>query len=52
MVRSIFFFAQWFIARRRTWLRILTWITRFGYWLFILYGLLEVVPAAADSGTD
>ena len=41
MVRSIFFFAQWFIARRRTWLRILTWITRFGYWLFILYGLLE-----------
>lgn len=41
MVRSIFFFAQWLIARRRTWLRILTWITRFGYWLFILYGLLE-----------
>lgn len=41
MVRSIFFFAQWFIARRRTWLHILTWITRFGYWLFILYGLLE-----------
>ena len=35
MVRSIFFFAQWLIARRRTWLRILTWITRFGYWLFI-----------------
>lgn len=41
MVRSIFFFAQWLIARRRTWLRILNWITRFGYWLFILYGLLE-----------
>lgn len=41
MARSIFLFAQWFIARRRTWLRILTWITRFGYWLFILYGLVE-----------
>lgn len=41
MARSIFLFVQWFIARRRTWLRILTWITRFGYWLFILYGLIE-----------
>lgn len=41
MARSIFLFAQWFIARRRTWLRLLTWITRFGYWLFILYGLIE-----------
>ncbi len=41
MARSIFLFVQWFIARRRIWLRILTWITRFGYWLFILYGLIE-----------
>ena len=48
MARSIFLFVQWFIARRRTWLRILTWITRFGYWLFILYGLIEMRSGRAS----
>lgn len=41
MARTLLLFAQWLIARRRTWLRLLSWITRFGYWLFILYGLVE-----------
>lgn len=41
MKRFLFLSLQWFIQHQRTWLRLLTWITRFGYWLFILYGLVE-----------
>lgn len=41
MAKIIFKTIQWLICYRRSWLRVLTWITRFGYWLFILYGILE-----------
>lgn len=30
---------QWLILHRRRWLQVLRWVTKFGYWLFILYGI-------------